>query len=132
MNVVDSSAWLEYFADGPNASVFAKAIEDTPGLIVPSITILEVGKRFLQQRGEADALKAIGVMQLGRVVDLNAALALDAAELGFRTGLALADSVIYATAKAFDATLWTQDDDFKDMPGVEYREHGAKRRGRTK
>jgi predicted nucleic acid-binding protein len=129
MNVVDSSAWLEYVADGPNAGVFAKPIEDTARLIVPSITILEVCKRFLQQRGEADALKVAGVMQLGRVVDLNSALALDAAELGFRAGLALADSIIYATAQAHDATLWTQDDDFEGMPGVEYRKHQARARG---
>lgn len=123
MNVVDSSAWLEYFAEGPNAAEFAAAIEDTAQLVVPSVTLLEVCKRFLQQRGEDDALQAVAVMQQGEVVELTADLALDAAELGFRKGLALADSIIYATARAYGATLWTQDDDFEGLPGVEYRKH---------
>ena len=129
MNVVDSSAWLEYFAEGPNAEEFAAAIEDTAQLVVPSVTLLEVCKRFLQQRGEDDALQAVGVMQQGEVVELTAELALDAAELGFRRGLALADSIIYATAQAYGATLWTQDDDFEGLPGVEYRKHQAATRG---
>ena len=80
MNVVDSSAWLEYFADGPNASFFAKPIQRTQDLIVPSLAIYEVFKRVLQQRNETDALRAFG------------------------------------------ATLWTQDNDFEGMPGVQYRE----------
>ena len=29
MNVVDSSGWLEYFANGPNADFFALSIEDS-------------------------------------------------------------------------------------------------------
>ena len=122
-NVVDSSAWLEYFAGGPNAGAFAKAIEDSQRLVVPSITLLEVFKRFLQQRSEADALKAVVFMELGTVVDLTSALALDAAHLSFTMGLSLADSVILATARAHDATLWTQDAHFKGLAGVEYREH---------
>jgi predicted nucleic acid-binding protein len=126
MNVVDSSAWLEYFADGPNASDFADAIERTESLIVPSITIQEVFKRLLQQRGEEQALQAAGVMQLGRVVVLDAALALDAAQVGVRFGLALADSIIYATCLAHGATLWTQDEDFQHLPGVQYRVHSSK------
>jgi predicted nucleic acid-binding protein len=129
MNVVDSSAWLEYFADGPNAAEFAAAIEDTARLVVPSVTLLEVCKRFLQQRGEDDALQAVAVMQQGEVVELTADLALDAADLGFRKGLALADSIIYATAQAHGATLWTQDDDFEGLPGVEYRKHQVATRG---
>ncbi|MCK7473317.1 MAG: hypothetical protein MZV49_06830 [Rhodopseudomonas palustris] len=52
MNVVDSSAWLEYFANGPNASFFTPPIEDLERLIVPSVTIYEVFKRVLQQRDE--------------------------------------------------------------------------------
>lgn len=120
-NVVDSSAWLEYFADGPNAEYFARPIEAPAGLVVPSITLLEVFKRLLQQRSESDALQAVAVMQQGQVVDLDAPLALSAARLGMESKLPLADSVILATARRFGATVWTQDEDFDGLPGVNYR-----------
>ena len=121
MNVVDSSAWLEYFADGPNADFFAPAIEATDELIVPSVCLLEVFKRGCQQRGEGPALQAVAVMQQARVVDLDSALALIAARIGTDTKLALADSVVLATARNSDATLWTQDADFEGLPDVKFR-----------
>jgi predicted nucleic acid-binding protein len=121
VNVVDSSAWLEYFADGPNAGFFAPAIEATDELIVPSICLLEVFKRVCQQRGEGPALQAVAVMQQGRIVDLDSALALIAANIGTETKLALADSVVLATARQTEATLWTQDADFEDLPDVKFR-----------
>ena len=121
MNVVDSSAWLEYFANGPNAGFFASAIEATDELIVPTITVLEVFKRVHQQRGEGPALQAVALMQQGTVVDLTSALALAAGRLGLDHKLPLADSVVYATAHQHDATLWTQDSDFDGLPGVRYR-----------
>ena len=120
MNIVDSSAWLEYFADGPNAAHFANAIEDTTALVVPAITLLEVFKRISQQRDEATALKYAAVMQQGRVVDLDAALALRAAALGLRHKLPLADSIIYATAQSVRGVVWTQDADFEGLDGVRY------------
>ncbi len=120
-NVVDSSAWLEYFADGPNAEHFARPIEAAATLVVPSITLLEVFKRMLQQRSESDALQAVAVMQQGQVVDLDAPLALSAAKLGVDSKLPLAGSIIMATARWFGATLWTQDEDFEGLPGVNYR-----------
>ncbi len=121
MNLVDSSAWLEYFADGPNADFFAPAIEDTEDLIVPTICILEVFKRVLQQRDEDSALQAISAMQQGKVLELTTAIALSAAKIGHDIKLPLADSVILATARAVDAHIWTQDSDFKDIKGVKYR-----------
>jgi predicted nucleic acid-binding protein len=123
MNVVDSSAWLEYFANGPNAGFFARAIEDTPKLVVPSLSIFEVFKRILQQRTEGDALQAIAVMRQGRVVDLDTQIALTAAKLSVELRLPLADSIVLATARLSEATLWTQDADFKGIPGVQYRAH---------
>ena len=120
MNVVDSSGWLEYFADGPNADFFAPAVENTADLVVPTISIYEVFKRVLQQRDEADALQAVAVMQQGRVVDLDTAIALSAANVSVRLKLPMTDSVMLATARIHDATLWTQDADFKDIEGVEY------------
>jgi toxin FitB len=121
MNVVDSSAWLEYFAGGPNASFFSGPIEETSKLIVPSLTIYEVFKRVLQQRDEGDALRAVAVMQQGAVVDLDVRLALAAARLSLDTRLPMADSVVLATARRHDATVWTQDADFEQLSGVRYR-----------
>jgi predicted nucleic acid-binding protein len=121
MNVVDSSAWLEYFANGPNASVFAKPIEDTERLIVPTLSLFEVFKRVLEQRGEGEALQAVSVMRQGMVVDLDTPIALRAAKLSVEHRLPMADSVILATARSYDATLWTQDADFEDLLGVQYR-----------
>lgn len=123
MNVVDSSAWLEYFADGPNASTFADAILDTPNLLVPSIVLLEVFKCVARQRGEEAALQIIAHMQEGEVIDLNDVLALTAAKIGLKHKLPLADSVVLATAHAHDATVWTQDSDFDGLSNVTYVPH---------
>lgn len=120
MNVVDSSGWLEYFADEANADFFAPAIEDQTRLIVPSLSIYEVFKRILQQRDEDQALQAVAVMQQGTVVDLTTAIALSAAKISTAHKLPLADSVILSTVRACEATLWTQDADFKDISGVRY------------
>ena len=124
MNVVDSSAWLEYFADGHNAADFAEPIADIDRLVVPSIALFEVFKRIRVQRDLASALYAVAQMRRGWVVELGADLAVAAAELSAESGLPLADSVILATARAEDATLWTQDADFEGMEGVEYRRRG--------
>ena len=119
-NVVDSSAWLEYLADGPGAERFATAIEATDDLVVPSICLLEVFEAVLRQRGESDALQAVALMQQGRVVELDAELALSAAKVGHDCKLALADSVVYATALQVGAVLWTQDADFDALADVKY------------
>src|SRR5437016_2941951 len=124
MNVIDSSGWLDYFADGPNAAFFAPAIERTDELVVPAISIYEVFKRILQQMGEGRALEAVAIMMQGSVVDLDGALALNAARLSLEWKLPMADSIILATAQAHDATLWTQDIDFKSVPEVRYRAKG--------
>jgi len=129
MNVVDSSAWLEYFADGPNAGRFARAVEDFENLLVPSIVILEVHKRLLQQRGEREALEKTVLMAQTQVVSLDEDLAREAALLGHKTGLPLADSVILATARKHDALLWTQDEHFEGLEKVRYFPH--RRRGKA-
>ncbi len=121
MNIVDSSGWLEYFADGPNADFFAHAIEDVENLIVPAISIYEVFKRVYQQRGEGDALQAVAMMEQGRFVALDTTLAMSAAKLSLDFKIPMADSLILATARLHDATLWTQDADFKGITGVEYQ-----------
>lgn len=121
MNVVDSSAWLEYFAAGPNADFFAAAIEATTELLVPAVSLYEIFKRVMQQRGEGDALQAVALMQQGRVIDLTPSLALSAARLSIEHRLPVADSMMLASAKAYGATLWTQDSDFEGIPAVQYK-----------
>jgi len=123
MNVVDSSAWLEYFANGPNASYFSPSIERTEELLVPSLVLYEVFKRVLQQRGEGDALQAVALMQQGSVSELTSPIALDAARTSAELSLPMADSIILSTARAFQATLWTQDSDFEGIEGVRYIAH---------
>jgi predicted nucleic acid-binding protein len=120
LNVIDSSAWLEYFANGPNAEAFKGAVEDIEHLVVPSVCVYEVFRRILKQRDERTALRRISNLLQGRVVDLDAELALTAARLGVEHGLPLADSIVYATARAHGATLWTQDSDFEGLEDVRY------------
>ncbi len=113
MNVVDSCGWLEYFADGPNADFFAPAIEAVDTLLVPTLSLFEVFKRILQQRNEADALRAIALMRQGRVIELTDTLALGAARLSHELKLPMADSVMLYTARQHGALLWTQDAHFE-------------------
>lgn len=121
MNVVDSSGWLEYFADAPNADFFAPTIENVSELIIPSVSIYEVFKRVLQQRGEDDALQVVALMSQGNIVDLNLAIALDAAKISIELKLPMADSIILATTRAYNATSWTQDADL-NIEGVKFIE----------
>ena len=122
MNVVDSCGWLEYLADGSNAAFFAPAIHDLPNLIVPSLCLYEVFKTMKLQRGQQAALQAIGLLYTGQMLALNDELALQAAQLSLQYKLPMADSVILASAYTQNATLWTQDEHFKDLPGVKYIE----------
>ena len=120
LHVVDSSGWIEYFTDSPNADAFAPLVEHPELLIVPSLSLVEVFRWILRQSGQDDAIRMTAVMYQGNVVDLDAALALRAAKVGHEHRLPLADSVIYATAQSHGATLWTQDGDFDGLAGVEY------------
>jgi predicted nucleic acid-binding protein len=120
MNVVDSSGWLSYFAGDRNSGAFAKPIEAIEELLIPSISIAEVCKSILRQRGEESALEAIAHMEQGKVISLDSGLSVDAAYYGIEYKLPLADSIIYATAQKYSATLWTQDADFKGLKQVKY------------
>jgi predicted nucleic acid-binding protein len=126
MNVVDSSAWLAYFAGEKNSAFFADAIEDTELLIVPVICVYEVFKVVLREKGEDDALQAISAMHQGSVVNLDSDLALEAAVIGHEEKLAFADSVIYAVAKRHNATVWTQDEHFAGRADVRFKAKARK------
>ena len=120
MNIVDSSGWLAYFADEPNAKHFLIPLNNPALLVVPTVTIYEVFKVILRESGENEALQAVVAMQKGTVVDLTAPLAITASKLSLEHNLPLADSIILATAQEFKAVLWTQDSDFKRISNVKY------------
>lgn len=122
MNLVDSSGWLEYFADGPNADFFARPIRDVKELIVPTLCIFEVFRSILKRRGEGDALQAVAVMQQGAVDLLTVPLTLDSARVSANERLPLAHSIMVATARAYGGTLWTQDPRLENVEGVRYIE----------
>jgi len=120
MNLVDSCGWLEYVADGPNADFFAEALADIETLVIPTVCIYEVFRRLLQQAGRSTALEVQAVMQQATVVPLTPTLAVEAAAVGADLRLPLADSIVLATARAYDTVLWTQDAHFQSMPGVRF------------
>ena len=120
MNIVDSSGWLAYFADEPNAKHFLTPLKDATSLVVPTVTIYEVFKVVLRESGENDALQAAAAMQKGTVVPLTTSLAIAASKLSIQHALPMADSIILATAQEFNAILWTQDADLKKIDQVKY------------
>jgi predicted nucleic acid-binding protein len=134
VNLVDTSAWIEYFFGGANAGYFSDPIEDAADLIVPVICLYEVFKKVCGTADEARALQAIAQMKHGRVVDLTEDVALSGALISLKYALPMADSLIYATARAHRAVLWTQDDHLSGLPDVRYRKTrtsaSSRRRGR--
>jgi predicted nucleic acid-binding protein len=120
MNLVDSSGWLSYFEGDTNAATFAEPITRSEVLVVPTVCMYEVFKRMLAKFGEESALQAVGIMSLGEIADLTREIAVQAAKISTDLRIAMADSIILATARAYDATLWTQDADFEGIEGVEF------------
>lgn len=118
MNIVDSSGWLAYFADEPSAKHFHKTLNDPSSLVVPTVTIYEVFKVALRESSENEALLVVASMQKGKVVDLTPSLAISAAKLSLTHNLPMVDSIILATAREYDATIWTLDSDFKNIKSV--------------
>jgi predicted nucleic acid-binding protein len=127
MHIVDSSGWIEYIADDANANFFEASIIDSENLLIPTICLYEVFKRVLQEFGEERALDAMGIMSLGTIVDLDRQVAIHAAQISNEIKLAMADSIILATARAYDATLWTQDEHFVGIEGVKYKQKRPKK-----
>jgi predicted nucleic acid-binding protein len=120
MNLVDSSGWLEFFADGPNAKFFATPLENVDELVVPTISIYEVFKSILRQRDESAGLQAVALMKQGQVIDLTINISMMAAKLSLEHNIPMADSIILSTGHYYQATVWTQDTDFKGLKGVKY------------
>ncbi len=120
MNLVDSSGWLEFFGRGKNAEHFVPVIRDREHLLVPVIVLYEVFKKIYRERGEAEALMALAFMTEGRVVEMDASLAIEAAKISVETRLPMADSLILATARRYKAVVWTQDRHFEGLPQVRF------------
>jgi len=120
MNIIDSSGWLEYFSDGPNAEHYLQPLNDTASLIVPVITIYEVFKVVLRESSENEAFQAVAAMQKGKIIDLTINISMNASKLSLQHNLPMADSIILATAQAYKCIIWTQDSDFQDIEGVNY------------
>jgi len=122
MNLVDTSGWIEYFFGEPNATYFTHPIEDTENLIVPVICLYEVFKKVNIVADETKALQAIAQMKQGSIVEITEDIALSAALISIEHKLPMADSLIYATARTHDATLWTQDNHFSGLSDVKYKQ----------
>ncbi|MBU0712228.1 type II toxin-antitoxin system VapC family toxin [bacterium] len=120
MNLVDSSGWFEYLADGKNADSFLAPLTDVVNLIVPTICIYEVFKVVFREKGEHEALQTVALMKQGNVIDLSFEISVQAAKFSVEKKIPMADSIIYTTARINKAIIWTQDDDFKNLPSVKY------------
>lgn len=120
MNLVDSSGWLEYFTDDKNAKFFAPVIENTEDLIVSIINIYEIYKKIIIEQDENSALEAIALMHQAKVIDVTSEISIEAARLSAKIKIPMADSLIYITASINNATIWTQDYDFKKLDGVKF------------
>ncbi len=120
MNVVDTSGWLEFFSGGCNAKQFREPVQAKEQLIVPAISIYELAKVILRESDEDHLIQALAAIQKGKIVPLSEQLSISSARISLRYKLPMADSIIYATAQSFDATVWTQDVDFEGLPGVRY------------
>ena len=120
MNVVDSSGWIEYFIDTANADNFAPAIEKTALLIVPTLSFFEVHRYLSRNADDERRDECLDVMRRGTVIELTTARAIAASDMAQKHRLAMADAVMYSIAREFNATFWTQDLDYKDLPGVAF------------
>jgi toxin FitB len=120
LKVVDSSGWLEFFADGPLAESYAAHLADLAQVLTPVIVLYEVYRWLKRERGDEEALIAAAQIAKTQVVPVTITLALTAADFGLEHGLPMADSLVYATAVSVGAELITSDADFASLPGVTY------------
>jgi predicted nucleic acid-binding protein len=120
LNCLDSSFWIECFVAGPRGPEVRALLNSPEDIVVPTVCLVEVGRFLTREHGEAQAREKLRAMEAALVVPLEAAIAGQAVSVGLKHKLALSDSVIYATARAMGATLWTMDADFEGLPHVKY------------
>ena len=120
MNLLDSSVWLEYLSEGPNASQYHEPFSDVSSILVPTICLYEVFKIVLRETDENKAIQSVALMKQGSVVDLTEDIAVMAAKFSSELKLPMADSVILSTARKYNAVIWTQDADFRNLTNVKF------------
>jgi len=125
--VLDSSGWIEFFADGPHADEFAKRLRRVEGVLTPTLALYEVYKWIKRERSEEEALVAVATMKQTTVVPLTEEIALTAADLSLSHKLPMADAIMLATARAHGAQLVTTDADFSGIAGVSVFSKSASR-----
>jgi predicted nucleic acid-binding protein len=122
MTIIDTSGWLEYFTGGPNSDFFSTAIKKDPNIIIPTIILYELWKKISREKGEDKAIELVAQLKRYEIVPLDESLSISAAKISNEYKIPMADSIIYATLMKYNATLWTQDSDFKDFENVKYIE----------
>lgn len=120
MHIVDSCGWLEWFTDGKLAEEYGPRLQGVDELLVPAVVLYEVYKVLKRETGEEKAILAVSYMKHWPVIPLDDILALQAADLALKHNLAMADAMVYATALAYNALLFTSDADFDGLPLVNY------------
>ena len=120
MIVIDSSGWIEFFTDGPLADEYASRLRKLSAIVTPVIVIYEVYKRLKRELSEDDAVIAVSAMQRSQVIPIDQEIALTAADLSLEHRLAMADALVLATARKFQAELVTSGRDFERVAGVTY------------
>ena len=118
MILVDSSGWVEYLADRPKASRFARYLEGREPLLANAIQVYEIYKVVRRDVSEEHAIEAVASLRRATIVPVDESLALEAADLALELRLAMADALIYATARRHRATLVTADADFTGLAGA--------------
>jgi predicted nucleic acid-binding protein len=120
MKVVDSSGWLEFFTNGPLANDYAVHLATPDEVLTPTIVVYEIYKTIRRRGSVEEALVAVHLLEQTRIVPVSPMLALAAADFSIQHRLAMADAIVYATARVHFVQLWTSDSDFDGLPEVVY------------
>jgi predicted nucleic acid-binding protein len=118
VTLLDSSLWIDFFRGGSHREAVLSLLRSAGAVLVPTVCLSEVPRFIERTLTSGDALRAATAMRAQTVVDLTADLAVQSARIGLQHRLPLADSIIYATARMYDASLWTMDTDFQGLPEV--------------
>jgi predicted nucleic acid-binding protein len=77
-----------------------------------------VYKVIRRDLSEERAVEAVSALRRATIVPVDESLALEAADVSLEFGLAMADSIVYTTARRHDAPLVTAGADFAGLPGT--------------
>lgn len=121
MRLVDSSAWIEWVADGPLQTRIGPLLPKRADWLVPTIVQYELSKWLARNDAKGEpGQELVAFSTRCVVVPLTTEIAISAAHLGRAHHLAVADAIIYATARAHGADILTCDGHFEGLDGVIY------------